>query len=265
MRKSAISFALVFLSATIAFGQSLTIVSRVTRDGGAPTTTTSYISGDHARWSSGEGGDVIIDAKSGQMTILDARKKTYYVMTRQDIDAAAAKMQEQMNSPEMKKSQEAMKNLTPEQRKRMEAAMGSMFSVNVEKLGTSRKIAGYNCDDWTMTIGQMSTTVECVTSEVKFPTQAWDMYKGWSDYMKNLMAAMGPMAKNMASMQEEMKKIKGFPLAQKTTVSVMGRKSVTTNEVTEIKNGPVPATAWDIPAGYTKIDNPMTKMMAKGK
>ena len=29
--------------------------------------------------------------------------------------------------------------------------------------------------------------------------------------------------------------------------------------VVEIRRGPVPASAWQVPAGYTKVDNPMTK------
>ena len=265
MRLMTISFAVLFACCSLtAAAQGIIITSRVTRDDGASTTTTSYISEDHARWSSGEG-EVIVDARAGQMTTLDNKKKTYYVTTRQDMDAAAAKMQEQMNSPEMKKAQESMKNLPPEQRKQMEAAMGSMFSFDVQKVGTSRKIAGYNCDDWTVTMGKMSRTEECITNEVKFPVQAWDMYRSFSDSIKTLMTSMGPMGANMEKMQEQFKKMKGFPLASKTTVNIMGRKSVTSTEVTDIKNGPIPASAWDIPAGFTKVDNPMKKMLTRGR
>ncbi|PYQ48590.1 MAG: hypothetical protein DMF59_15575, partial [Acidobacteria bacterium] len=247
-----------------AAAQSVTIVSKVTRDDGPPSTTTSYISEDHARWSGGEG-EVIIDAKTGQMITLDNKKKTYYITTRKDVDDLAAKMKEHMNSPEMKRAQEAMKNLPPDQRKQMEAAMGSMFTFDVQKLGNSRKIAGYNCDEWSVTMGQMSKTVECVSTEVKFPPLAWNVYKSFTDSMKSLTTAMGPMAANMEKMQEQFKKMKGFPLASKTTVNVMGRKSVTSSEVTEIKHSPIPASAWDVPAGYTKIDNPMTKAFSRGR
>ena len=76
---------------------------------------------------------------------------------------------------------------------------------------------------------------------------------------------MGPMGMNMEKMQEQFKKMKGFPLASTTTVNVMGRKSVTSSEVTDIKRGPIPASAWDVPAGYAKVDNPMTKMFSRGK
>ena len=87
------------------------------------------------------------------------------------------------------------------------------------------------------------------------------MYRSYADSMKNMMAAMGPMAKNMAAMQEQFKKMKGFPLANTTTTNIMGRRSVTTSEVTSIKEGAIPPSAWEIPAGYTKVDNPMLKAL----
>jgi len=67
----------------------------------------------------------------------------------------------------------------------------------------------------------------------------------------------------MTTMQEQLKKLKGFPLANTTTTSVMGHRSVSSSEVTSIKQGPIPASAWEIPAGYKKVDNPMTKAMAR--
>jgi hypothetical protein len=252
---------LVLFVSVPAIAQDLTIVSKVTRDGGPPQTSISYISSDHVRMSHGDGKESIIDFKTGQMTTLDNAKKTYYVTTRQDMDALAAKMNEQMNSPEMKKAQEAMKNLPPDQQKKMDAMMGSMFTFDVHKTGTTRKIAGYTCENWSVNMGQISKTEECLCSELKFPAQAWDMYRGYADSMKSMMAAMGPMAKNMEKMQEQFKQMKGYPLANTTTVDVMGHKSVSSTEVTEVKRGPIPASAWEIPAGYTKVDNPMQKAL----
>ena len=255
--------ALILFISVPAVAADLTIVSKVTRDGGSPETATSYISSDHVRMTQAEGNEAIIDLKTGQMTVIDSTKKTYYVVTREDMDAAAAKVKEQMNSPEVQQAQERMKNLPPEVQKRMEAATGGMFKVDVEKAGTSRTIAGYKCEDWTVTIGQFSKSEQCVTNELKFPAQAWDMYKSYADSMKNMMAAMGPMGRHMSAMQEQFKKMKGFPLANTTTMNVMGRSSVHTSEVTSVKEGPIPASAWEIPAGYTKVDSPMMKAMER--
>ncbi len=257
------ALAVLLLSFTVpALAQDLTIVSKVTKDGAPAGTAVSYIASDHVRMSQGDGRETIVDLKSGQMTTLDGKKKTYYVITREDMDAMAARMREQMNSPEMKQAQEKMKNMPPEQRERMDAAM-SMFKFDVSKSGTTRKIAGYTCENWKVSMGRVSTTEECLTEELKFPAQAWTMYRGFADSMKSVMSAMGPMAKSAADMQEQFKKMKGFPLANTTTIDLMGHKSVTSTEVTEVRRGPIPSSAWEVPAGYTKVENPMNKAMAR--
>lgn len=249
-----VAFLFLFM-AFPSYAESLTIISKVTRDGGPPETKASYISSDHVRISQGDGREFIVDFNSGQMTTLDTRKKTYYVITRADMDAFATTMREQM-----KKAEEGMKNLPPEQRRKMDSA-AAMFAVDVRDLGTSRKIAGYTCENWSVNMGRYSRTEECLTSELKFPPQAWDMYRGFADNMKSMMAALGPMAKSAAAMQEQFKKMKGYPLANTTTTEIMGRKSVVASEVTEIRHDPIPPSTWEVPAGYTKTDNPMMKAM----
>lgn len=261
MRITIFSLALVVASA--AGAEDLTIISKVTHDGGPAETATSYIASDHFRISQPDGSDAIFDLKSGDMTLLNAKKKTYSVITQKEIDDMAAMRNEQMDSPEMKEAQEQMKNLPPEMQKRMEAVMGGMFKVDAQKTGTRRTIAGLPCDDWTVTIGQMSTSEQCLTTELKMPAQAWDKYKKYADTMKSMMAAFGPMARSLASMKEQFAKMKGYPLANTTTTNIMGRKSVSTSEVTALKYGPVPSSAWVIPAGYKQVESPMKQAMTK--
>jgi hypothetical protein len=110
-----------------------------------------------------------------------------------------------------------------------------------------------------MSIGRFSRTEQCMTRDLTFPPQAFDMYRGFADSMKSLMASMGPMAPDVSKMQKELEKMKGYPLASTTTVEMMGNNTVISNEVTEVKHGAIPASAWEIPAGYTKVDNPMLK------
>jgi len=258
--------AIVLAPGAHAIAQDLTIVSRVTNDKNPPKTTVSYLSRDHVRMAQGEGNESIVDFKTGQMTTLDGRNKTFYVTTRQDMEQFAAKMKQQMNNPEMKKAQEKMDRLSPEERKKMDSAMGGMLgSFDVRKTGTTRRIAGYSCENWTITFGELSRTEECLSSEVQFPAQAWDMYRDFAESMKSMMAAFGPLAKSAAQMQEKFKNMKGYPLATTTSVNIMGHSTVTTSEVTDIKRGPIPASAWEIPAGYRKVDNPMLKAFRSSK
>src|SRR4029079_17809830 len=96
--------AALLAAAVPAAADDLTIVSKVTRDGGEATTATSYLSADHARIVLPDGQEAILDLKTGQITVIDGRKREYFVVTRQDMDQMKAKMQQTMNSPEMQRA-----------------------------------------------------------------------------------------------------------------------------------------------------------------
>ena len=63
-------------------------------------------------------------------------------------------------------------------------------------------------------------------------------------------------------MAAKMKEMRGYPLAASTSMTIMGRSSSSSSEVVEVKKGAIPASAWEVPAGYKKVDNPMLKAMA---
>jgi hypothetical protein len=243
-----------------AAADDLTIVFKVTHGNDAPMMATSYLSSDHARIITGDGHEFIADLKNGDVTVIDGRKRQYFVVTRQDMDQLQARMQQQMNSPEMQRAQEQMKNLPPEVQKKMQAMMGGLASaMTVEKTGPTRKIAGYNCETWTIAVGGVSKNVECVTTELPLPAEAWQAYQDMATRTRNMTAALGPMAKGISDMQQKMKDMKGFPLSSTATTSVLGHSTTTTTEAVEVKRGAVPASAWQVPAGYTKVDSPMAK------
>jgi Domain of unknown function (DUF4412) len=233
--------------AVFAASDDLTIVSKHTLNGKPSGTTTSYMSSDHVRMAREEGNETIVDLKTAVMTTLDGKKKTYYTVTKQDMEELGAKMKERMNTPEMKKAMEMM------------GSMAGGMAMDVKKTGTTRKIAGYGCQEWAITMGAMSTIKECVSTELQYPAHAFDAYKEFSEGMKNMMGAFGPMAKAGAEFAEKMKNVKGFPVATSSVVDVMGNKTTIESEVIEVRKGSISASAWEIPAGYTKIENPMLK------
>jgi hypothetical protein len=56
-----------------------------------------------------------------------------------------------------------------------------------------------------------------------------------------------------------MQKIDGLPLATSFSVRMMGQEFESTSEATEVKLGPVPADAFDVPAGYKEKKSPYAK------
>jgi hypothetical protein len=242
--------ALLLAAGAAAASDDMTVVSKTTHDGKPSGNTTSYLSADHARMGTSGGRETIIDVKTGTMTMLDGSKKTYYTVTKKDMDALNAKMRERMNSPDAKKGMDLMQGMTA----------GMADSYEVKKTGQTRKVAGYTCEEWTITMSEMSTTRECVTSEVKYPAHAYDAFKAFSQSMTGS-SPFAPTAKSTDTMAEKRKAMKGFPVSTSITTDIMGTKSTTDSEVVEISYAAIPSTTWDVPAGYAKVDNPMLKAM----
>ena len=243
--------------------EDLTIVSKATSDKNPPRVLTSYISSDRIRMATAEGNELMAELATGKFTVIDSKKKEYYVVTKKDLEAMSARIAAHMKEmePKLRQAQEQMKNLPPEMQQKMAGMMGGFAaSVNVQKGPGTRTIAGYRCDNWTVTVGEISRSEECLSTDVPFPPQVWDSYKEFAETMKKAMAAMGPMGQGMTEMQEKFKDMKGLPLASTTTTKVLGRTSTSSQEVTEIRKGPIPASAWQIPAGYKLVESPMAKM-----
>jgi hypothetical protein len=244
------------LLATPVLAEDLTIVSKQTHGEGAATTTTSYFSSEKMRTSSTEGAEAIFEFASGNITMIDNKKKEYSIMTRAEMEAMMAQMEAQA-----KQLESQMAAMPPAVREKMAGMMGgSAANVTVQKGAGGRTIAGYSCQNWIVTTGESMRQESCVTSDLTMPAAA---YEG----QKKLFATMSasPMGKMMTAMVEKLKEMKGFPLATNVNMKMMGKSFNSTTEVTEIKKGPVPASAFDIPGGYKKVDSPAAKIVGKKK
>jgi Domain of unknown function (DUF4412) len=228
----------------------MTVISKVSTNGQPGGTQTSYISSDHIRHSESKGNDVIIDLKNGTMTNIDTMKKTYFIMTKQDMQAMQAAMAARMNDPKMKQAMAMMQS--------MSSSMAA--DTEVKKTGVTRKVAGYACEEWLISMGGMMNMTECVTSDLKYPVQSWAALADFQESMRKSMS-FGPSAKAGADYAEKMKSIKGFPVASTSTVDAGITKITTATEVTDVSRTPIPDSTWDVPAGFTKVENPMLRSL----
>jgi len=160
-------------------------------------------------------------------------------------------MTERMNDPKVKQAMAMMQGLG--------SSMAS--STEVKKTGVTRKVAGYACEEWLISMGGMMSMTECVTNDLKYPVQSWAAMADFSESMRKSMNGFGPTAKSGADFAEKMKSIKGFPVATSSTVDAGVMKTTTTSEVTEVRRDPIPASIWEVPQGFTQVENPMLKSM----
>lgn len=210
--------------------EDLTIVSKVTT-GTRSGTSTQYLSSTKSRTTDGQT-DSIIDFPTGTLTFVDHQKKIYWETTIEEMAAFMDKLEKDMKGNPM------LANM-----------FGGPENVSVVKGKDSKKIAGYDCDQYTLKMGENFVFDVCAARGLQPPPQ---YYEG----RKLSYAAMGPMGKRFAKVFEEMKKIKGYPIALDMDVDMGMSKMSSTSEAVEVKKGPIPQSTFDPPAGYSKKPSP---------
>jgi uncharacterized protein DUF4412 len=213
--------------------EDLTVVSKVTT-GDKSGTSTQYMTSTKSRSTDGKA-DSIIDFPTGKLTFIDHEKKSYWETTLEDMAAYMDKLQRDMQGNPM-----------------LASMFGGSEDVSVTKGKTSRKIAGYDCDEYTMKMGESFQFDVCAAKGLEPPPK---YYEG----RKASYAAMGPMAKRFSKMFDEMKKVKGYPLALDMDADMGMVKIKTTSEAIEVKKGSIPASTFDLPAGYAKKPSPFKR------
>lgn len=133
------------------------------------------------------------------------------------------------------------------------AGMMSMMkmTVKINPLGQTKTIKGKKCDGYQIDMNMAMMPMKSIawlTTDVPFDWKAYSE-KMYSHYLKATLVYMDP------GSISEFKKLKGFQVAQETTMSIMGKEMKTTMEVLEISEKTPPAGLYAVPAGYKKIDN----------
>jgi hypothetical protein len=221
----------------------VTIVSKLTEDGQPKGTSAQYVSSEKMRLENPDH-DMIVEFATGKMTMIDKKKNEYWEITCAELKSAGEAMQ--------KKTDEAMAKIPPAMREKMAGMMGGGGQFTVTPGTGTRKIAGYDAHPYSLAMG---TTLqkELWAAEIPIPQPAIEA---------NACASLAnPMLKGASKAVEEMKKVKGFPLSENTTIKIMGKTKTTGKEVTEIKTSAIPASVFALPAGAKKVESPMAKMM----
>ncbi len=211
------------------------------------TTATHYYTKDRIRMT-GAKVDTILELASGKIVNIDNQKKEYSEMTIAEIDQAMKAMSAQM--------EQSMANMPPQLREKMAGMMGGAAAEATVTKGATRTIAGYPCQTWTIAMGTTMTQESCNSTALTPPFDPANFQK--------LSRISIPMMQGMDKMFKKMAEIQGISLMHHTTFSMMGRKTDTTVEATEVKKGAVPADAFAIPAGYKQVESPIKKMAKQG-
>jgi hypothetical protein len=202
--------------------------------GNRNSTQTRYISSKAMKNTSSTGQDTIILLTEGKIIHIDNNKKTYSEMTVQQLNEMLAKMSAGQGKEENAKAMAAMREM-----------MGQVAtSISVTKVSAGENIAGYATEKYQVT-GPMAMEIWAAPA-LKMPALYYDAMKVFMP--KNPMFDMG-------KLYDEMKKIQGIPLKTVTTMKMMNTEMKTTAVVTSVDKTPIPASVFQVPAGYKLVQN----------
>jgi hypothetical protein len=190
--------------------------------------------------------NVLVDLASGTFTFMDPVKKQYWTMTKEDMEAMAKAMSAKM--AEMQKD--------PRAAAMMQNMMGTLGTAKLEAGTQTKTIAGYSCSQYTLTMGETMKMVYWTTTALQPPFSAEQLFNAETGMLR-----ANPMFSRMSSLFDEMKKMKGVPLATSTTMSMGPMQIENSSEASEVKTSAIPASTFDIPKDFKKVDSPMSKML----
>jgi hypothetical protein len=227
--------ALAGLAALPASAEDLTIVSAV-KMGDRQSTSTQYITADRARMATGDT-DTIIEYSTGRIVQINHKSQEYSETTLAEMSAFIDKTVAKLDA------------LPAFARKAMGGTVGE---ISVRKGTATKKVAGYDCTQYTLSMGDDMVFDLWVTPALEMPAHLVDAQKA-------AFAAMGPTGGRFVAMFDEMKKIKGVALATGMNYKIVGKKVDSLTEATEVRRGAIAASTFTIPAGYTKKDSPFRR------
>ena len=198
--------------------------------GSGTTTSTEYFSRNAIRTKSSDGDDTIIHLDDGKIITIDHDKKTYSDMTFEQLQ-------------EMMDKLTAQTGMGPEQMaavKKMMGQAGEAFSIGEE--GPGEEIVGYATEKYRIK-GPIEIEV-WAAPDLKIPTNYYDVMK--------MRMPQNPII-DFGKMYDELKKIDGIILKSATTIKMMNMEMKTSEVVTSAERGSIPASTFEVPAGYKNV------------
>lgn len=191
--------------------------------------------------------DTLVDYEKGLFYTIDHKKKVIEMMTWDDLEAVA------------EGAAAMLRDLPPMVLKMMPGGGGG--DVSVEDEGRE-VVAGRTCRKWKFTSNGKTLHETSNDPSLRIPISPAAYARALK--MQRVIGAMGPAAAQMAKLGLELSKIQGVPLKTRMTMPMIGEVG---SEATEVKEGPIPATAFALPEGYKLEDTgkKLREQMNKGR
>ena len=227
----------------------------------APQTRTMVLGADRLRISTAAT-DVIFRGDLSKVWVLRSKDHSYLELTPGGLGQIGARMDQAM--AQMKEKLAAVPDA---QRKQIEAMIASRMGpgaastpppVTYEKAGDSRSVGDWSCAPYRIVVGGKASSEVCIAklSDLGLSRDDLSGFASFGAFAAKMTAAIGVMRSPMTSINfDSMTKaigFDGFPVQTTTKFGDGSRQIVVT--LKSIQHEDPPAGAFDLPAGYTKID-----------
>jgi hypothetical protein len=253
---AALSAAMMLSAVAAQAASGILIAQKITSSTGAVSTHQIQIEKTRMRAESagptGRKQTMIFDGSAQVMRTVDDDAKTYTEMTKADFERLGGQM-----AGAMAQMQEQMKNLPPEARKRMEAAMQgrgmpgtATARTEYKKVGTD-KVGKWTCDKYEGTRDGEKTTELCTVSPTTlgFAPEDFEVTKQMAEFFAKLVPQGADQMFRIGSTTAN-----GFAgLPVRTVIFRNGAPSMT-SEITDASRQNFPDAIFAPPAGYEKRD-----------
>jgi len=269
MKKTALAAAAACALVLPALAANGIVISlKSTANGGPPVTNQIQIDPNHMRaevtGASGAKSAVVFDGVKQVMDIVDVEKKTYFEITKSDVDGMAAQL-----SSAMSQMQQQMANLPPEQRARIEAMMKGRGMPGVtapaskpfyKKTG-SATVGKWKCDLYEGYEGERKTSEVCAASPsaLGLTDSDFTISKQVAEFFGKLFPQRANEMFSIGSVAD--RGYDGVPV--RTTIYNEGGR-VTTTELTDVSRQNIPESTFTVPAGFQKTDSPLAGRGRRG-
>jgi len=228
-------------------------------NGAAAQPRTMILDTDRLRMSTAAT-DVVFRGDLNKVWVLRSKDHSYLELTPGALGQMSARMDQAM--AQMKEKLAAV----PEaQRKQIEAMMAAHGmgqaappQISYEKAGDSRTVGQWSCAPYRIVLGGKASSEVCIAklSDLGLSRDDLTGFASFGAFMAKITAAIGALRSPMATINfDSMTKAIGFDGFPVQTISKFGdgsRQIVVT--LKSIQHEDPPAGAFDLPAGYTKID-----------
>ncbi len=254
---AALGAAMILSGAAAEAADGILIAQKMTSASGTVTTHQIEIEKTRMRAESeGAGGHktkIVFDGTAQLLRTIDDDAKTYTEMSKADMDKMSAQM-----SGAMAQMQEQMKNMPPEARKRMEAAMqgrgvpggGATAPTEYKKIGTDR-VGKWACDKYEGTRSGEKVSELCTVAPATlgFTPGDFEVTKQMAEFFAKLVPQGADQMFKIGSPAAN-----GFSGLPVRSVTFRNGAPSFTSEITDASRQNFPDSIFAVPAGYTKRD-----------